>query len=234
MLMIGKDLEPMSIVEDIGFQDYSRILDRKYRPPTRATLRDSLIPELFNRVREDLKAKLSECSYLSCTTDIWTSGHWSFLAVIGHYWDKLDGKLQTSFLDCARFWGNHTGEAIRDEFEQIFADYKIRSKVLMAVTDNASNVVKAIKLMEIRHLSCYAHCLNLVFTDTLKESLTLIALKQQVSRIITCSKQSQQAGEKLEVLQRTPGKSPKKLVQEVSTRWNSMYFTGCPMLIVRR
>lgn len=42
--MIAKDLQPLSIVEDSGFKEYCEGLNKKYKLPSRATIRNKLLP----------------------------------------------------------------------------------------------------------------------------------------------------------------------------------------------
>lgn len=46
-------------------------------------------------------------------------------------------------MQCSRFKGKHTGDAIRREYEETIASYEIGHKVSNIVTDNASNMIKA-------------------------------------------------------------------------------------------
>jgi len=57
--MICLDLQPLSIVEDKGFIAYVRELNKNYQFPTRKTIRNSLLPKLFNDVKAQLKIELA-------------------------------------------------------------------------------------------------------------------------------------------------------------------------------
>ncbi len=93
----------------------------------------------------------------------------------------------------------------------------------MTVTDGSSNVVKAVLELEWKHLYCYAHCLNLMVSDSMKASPNL-EIKEQASAVITPTRQSTKAIDKLEDFQQKLGsKLPKKLKQDIKTRWNSIF-----------
>ena len=96
-------------------------------------------------------------------------------------------------------------------------------EVLAFITDNASNIRKAIKAMDIRRFSCFAHVLNLVVVDSFKEVKELQEVRDKVSRVVKLTRQSTVAKEKLDRIQQSLGKSPKKLIQDCPTRWNSLY-----------
>lgn len=48
-VMVAKDVQPYSIVEDEGFADYSYTLDPRYKLPSRSYLRDVLMAGLFKK-----------------------------------------------------------------------------------------------------------------------------------------------------------------------------------------
>ena len=46
--MIATDLQPISIVNNQGFQDFLKVIDSKYVPPSRRTITRDLIPKLHS------------------------------------------------------------------------------------------------------------------------------------------------------------------------------------------
>ncbi|KAL0860157.1 hypothetical protein ABMA27_010464 [Loxostege sticticalis] len=90
------------------------------------------------------------------------------------------------------------------------------------ITDNASNVVKAVKEeLKWKHFGCYAHSLNLVVEDALKLVQPRI---DKVKRIVMHVKKSNLSSERLQKHQVQQGQEPKRLIQSVDTRWNSTYY----------
>lgn len=65
--MIVLDFQPLSIVENIGFLQYTNELNPVYKPPSRKVLSTKLLPEEYNMVRLHLKDVLKKsrscCSY---------------------------------------------------------------------------------------------------------------------------------------------------------------------------
>ena len=64
------DLQPASIEEDRAFLS---AIDPRYQPPSHRTIMRSILPDYYQRVREDMKGKLAEVKYCARTTDLWTS-----------------------------------------------------------------------------------------------------------------------------------------------------------------
>uniref|UniRef100_A0A1X7U5Y8 BED-type domain-containing protein n=1 Tax=Amphimedon queenslandica TaxID=400682 RepID=A0A1X7U5Y8_AMPQE len=68
--MIATDLQPISIVNDQGFQN---LLDSKYIPPCRRTITRDLIPKILSTCKSELAESLSKAAFCAFTTDLWTS-----------------------------------------------------------------------------------------------------------------------------------------------------------------
>lgn len=74
--------------------------------------------------------------------------------------------------------------------------------------------------MNMRHLPCFAHTLNLIVKDSLAAVTELDDLRSKVRRVVGFFRSSCTAKEKLDNLQKDL-KMPQLLLQEVETRWNS-------------
>lgn len=101
-------------------------------------------------------------------------------------------------------------------------EWDVRSKVVSLVTDNAATMIKVAELLKIRHLPCFAHSLNLVVKETLREPIVK-AIIEKCSSIVTHFKKSTVASDKLKSIQRELNKSELKLVKHIEVRWNSAY-----------
>lgn len=138
-----------------------------------------------------------------------------------HYLSQ-DLQFKTVLLGCCLFPGQHTAENIAAEIQTLVDKYGLRNKVNFMVTDNAANIVKAVKeILGWKHFGCYAHSLNLVVENSLQ------FIKPQIDKvklIVAHVKKSTVSSERLQKYQVQQGRDPKRLVQAVETRWNSTYF----------
>ncbi|KAL4121219.1 hypothetical protein QTP88_013776 [Uroleucon formosanum] len=104
----------------------------------------------------------------------------------------------------------------------IISKWKLEAKVVLVVSDNASNIKNAINTLHLRHLGCFAHTIKLVVKESLKCKSDLI---NKVKTIVTHFRKSTIAHKILEKNQINNGiNEPRKLIQAVSTRWNSEYY----------
>ncbi|KAL4092433.1 hypothetical protein QTP88_026934 [Uroleucon formosanum] len=71
--MITADYQPLSIVENVGFLEYTKKLQPLYTPPSRKLLTTKLLPGQYNIIFSKLKYMLKNVNDVSVTTDMWTS-----------------------------------------------------------------------------------------------------------------------------------------------------------------
>ncbi|CAH2095690.1 unnamed protein product [Euphydryas editha] len=156
------------------------------------------------------------------TTDSWTcSVNDSYVAITIHY-TTLDLEFKSVLLDCAHYGQKHSGELLSRHLKNTIELWGLTGKVMLAITDNAKNIVNAINLLGLRHFGCYAHTINLVVEDVLKIVKEHL---DKIKNVETYFKRSASATEKLLKYQTQQQVStPKKLKQSVPTRWNSTYF----------
>lgn len=83
-------------------------------------------------------------------------------------------------------------------------------------------MINAVDKLQVRHISCFAHTLNLTVTDSFSIDHFDQILKK-CKAIVTFFKMSTLASDKLRAAQRQLNKAELKLIQEVPTRWNSAY-----------
>lgn len=115
----------------------------------------------------------------------------------------------------------HTSQNIIDCLQNIVRQWGLQNKIAACTTDNASNITSAIRLCQWRHVSCFAHSLNLIIQSSLDQ---IKETRVKVKSIVEYFKRSTLATEKLNQMQEQLGYSPvHTLIQDVVTRWNSTF-----------
>lgn len=220
--MIVKEYHPFSIVEDKEFRKLINMLSPNYVIPSRKTVSNSLLPQIYQIAVQNVKRQLEDVSAICLTTDGWTSvTNQSFVAVTAHFINpKRDYEISTVLLGCTDFPQSHTGDNLALFLKNTVAEWGLNQRVAAVVTDNAANMKAAIEKCEWRHLSCFAHSINLIVQSGLQ---SIEHVTKKVKDIVTYFKKSSHGLSKLQDLQRQTRSSILKLKQDCPTRWNSTY-----------
>ena len=117
-----------------------------------------------------------------------------------------------------------TYQNIADLLRNVLEKLNISEKIIAIVTDNASNIVAAVRVVGWNHVPCFAHTLNLVVSKAIKSDNSVRVVKKKCKQIVTFYHQSVKATEKLKKVQNQLNLPEHKLIQEVDTRWNSTFF----------
>ncbi|XP_066587665.1 E3 SUMO-protein ligase ZBED1-like [Prorops nasuta] len=198
-----KDNLPFSIVEKEGFTLFMESIVPLYKIPKRKTI-TQLIDEKYELLSNIIKNQLKKISHLSLTTDIWTEplNTKSYIGLTGHYIQDDSHKSVT--IGVTALNDRHSSSNIENWLKEIFKD--------------GSNIKKAIKdaFGTEKHLSCFAHSLNLISAKVIESNNINMRVKQ-IKSIVTYFKKSVIAADKLRDI------SELKLIQSVETRWDSTY-----------
>ncbi|RVE66573.1 hypothetical protein OJAV_G00108960 [Oryzias javanicus] len=138
----------------------TKILNPKYKAPSRDTLSNHLIPAWYGVEKANLISELKHVSKAAITADGWTSfSQDHYLTVTLHY--VKNGQAQEKVLKTKAVYQAQTGTAVAEEIDEILEEYGIREKIVAATVDNAGNMDVAIKKLHIIKFPCFAHTLNL-------------------------------------------------------------------------
>ncbi|CAG8747479.1 25956_t:CDS:2, partial [Racocetra persica] len=210
---IVSDTLPFSTVESKALIALLHFLNAALELPSRETIK-SIVQNSFISMRSDVQALFGQIfSNISITLDIWTSrANMPFLGVIAHRINS-NWNLKKILVNMCMLPHPHTGEDIKTKLESILATFNITTKIICATTDSGSNIISAIRLLNM-HLSmqnfhfysrrCLAHILYLIVMagmTPIKHQLKKYEIGQSVDE----------------------GEVVRKILQDVSTRWNSTY-----------
>lgn len=131
-------------------------------------------------------------------------------------------RLPSRIMFARMFSVRHTSENLKNELLRVVNDWEIADKIVAVVTDNAANIQAAVKQAGFKHVSCFAHTLNLVVQSAIQ---SIDTLKTKVKHIVEYFHRSTVAAEKLASLQlqMREDKGALKLKNDVVTRRNSTY-----------
>lgn len=216
------DFQPFKTVEDSGFNQFVKALNPNYELPNRHAISKELIPALYEKCLVEMKSLTSTVESACLTTDCWTSrNNESFMAITIHF-INTEFELKSILLGCHSFNSNHTANNLAQEIEHVLTSWNLYDKITFAVSDNAYNIKNALNSLGFKNMGCFAHTMNLIVQSALILEEDLIS---KVKTIVTYFRKSTVANNALKTYQINNGiKEPKKLIQDVQTRWNSSYY----------
>lgn len=171
--------------------------------------------------------KLLKNKQICLTMDIWTDSlnNKSFIGITCHFLCSEKQKIKQITLGIVHLTATHTARNIADKISEVLEKWNIDvADIVIIVTDNAANINAAVTILvgNRRHLGCFAHLLNLVAENSIfNENLHLSGIISKVKDLVAFFKRSNKAAQKLRESQQCS--IPLKLIQCVSTRWNSIY-----------
>lgn len=220
--MIVLDFQPFSIVEDRGFKRLVKLLEPSYNLPSRFHLSNHVLPNMYDLEKNKMLNAMEEAESVSLTTDTWTSNNTqSYMAITAHYINK-EWVQKSILLGCAQLTERHTAVNLKEEMLKVAKFWNIDKKVRTVTTDNAANIVAAVRETGWTHIPCMAHTLNLVVQAA---SQTIEILTKKVKAIVGHFHRSTTANAKFFAMQTqlNSSKAPLKLKMDVVTRWNSTF-----------
>lgn len=221
--LFTKDLQPFSVVDDIGFREFVNLLNPGYKIPNRHAISKILIPAAYEKCFNEVKEIISNDLDTACmTTDCWTSRNTeSYIAITVHFLDS-NFVLKSILLSCHSFNETHTSEHLSEQINTTLNTWNLKNKIGLAVSDNAYNVQNALSTLQLKHFGCFAHTLNLIVQSAINKESELI---NKVKSVCTHFHKSTTANNKFMTYQKNNGiKEPKKILQDISTRWNSTFY----------
>jgi hypothetical protein len=222
------DMEPLDHVNKKGFQRLMKNICPKYEMVSRTHITQTILPDMYNRVKTKIQCELKNLPYISVTTDLWTSDSSShvndFISITAHGLNK-NFELKNFCLEVMPFEGEkHSAENISDNLQLAMLEWEITDRVKVIVTDNARNIVNAVKdIHEVKHVPCMAHTLQLVLQDGLLEQTNIKDVVNTARKIVGHFSHSTTAMKLLQEAQETYNIPQHVLIQNVPTRWNSTY-----------
>lgn len=164
-------MQPDDLVERKPFMNMIRYLNPSYHLPDARYFTTTGIPNLYNDTLEKLQMEISlvKDENLTITMDSWISmDNIPFVAVTVHFIDD-QWNLKSVYLSCADFEIKHTYSNICDALTSILSDWGLSvASITSCTTDNRSNVLKAISHLQLQHIPCFGHTINLGISQALE------------------------------------------------------------------
>ena len=181
-----------------------------------------MIPNKYEAVKCKIQNELSKCKYCAITTDLWTSQHQnhSYISLTAHFITP-EFHLRARYLQTKEILTDYSAQSIAEILQTFIAEWNNNFKVFGATTDNGSNVVNAVVDLQLIHMPCIGHTLQLSIKkafDLSAEQRVIGRCKKCIARFNKSTKDMYKLHEKQKLL-----KLPEhELIQDCVTRWGSL------------
>lgn len=115
--MIAKDIQPFSVVNDVGYHQLCNKLDPRYILTSSTTIKNRILPDCYSTLRSKLADILKNLRYVSLTTDAWICSFTTdfYLTITIHFIHNFE--LKSCVLERERLEDLHTGENLANTIE---------------------------------------------------------------------------------------------------------------------
>lgn len=153
---------PETLVDNKSFRQFVRVLDPKFKLPASGKLHKLLIQQYCNS-KTAIKGMLSNVRKVTVCLDGWSAKGLasSYLGISVNFFNPVTHQPVHATLNLCQMPHPHTGAAIAEVLESCMEEWGISpTKVLLIVTDNGSNMVKAIKILQEKETEKYKQILR--------------------------------------------------------------------------
>ena len=189
-LMCCTDLLPFSIVEKNGFKKFllqNKVIATADELPIADTLSRGCLQTVYDETLTRVKQIIQKApKTVGMTTDMWTDNYArrSYITFTLHFCTS-DFVLHDLVLRTVVFPEAHTAENIKQAISKTIEMFDLNDKIVIFITDQGSNVVKACKLAKMERYGCVAHGLhNLITVDGMGKCTTVKNVVDKVKDII--------------------------------------------------
>lgn len=232
--MIALDLQPYSLVDNVGFNRLLAYLKPQYSLPPPAYFSRTAIPGMYEDVKHVIMAHLQEAEsgVVHFTSGIWMSSQTREYLTLTAHWVTFEPAARprcedhhcSALLDVSQVDCDYSGSSIRKQLECWWEAWVTSTglQVGITVTDNPS-IGKTLNEGARSSVPCFSHTVNLIVSEAIKSQRMVQSLLSTARKICERVQRSPRAKAKLAELQREYGLPPHHLLQDVPSRWSTSF-----------
>lgn len=214
-----KDFHKISLVEETGFQSFVKALNSQYEIPDSSTISKSMLPELYERIKQHVEDAIQDGLSITLTVDSWTSVHHEQLVGIKAHFLDHNFETVSVLLDCYSFSEQATNEKLNDVLRNVASKWFINDKITLIVSNTVFEQTTE-EQVQWEYINCVIHTINVIAANSL-ELVSSLLLKVQC--IVSCYKQNQLASFELQRNQENLGNVSEELILSNTTDWYSVF-----------
>ncbi|XP_021357233.1 zinc finger BED domain-containing protein 1-like [Mizuhopecten yessoensis] len=221
---IIKGLLPYSVVDSTEFRDFVSSLDPRYEVPSRKELSDVVIPKMYDKTKTNVLSEIAFADQTAITTDVWMSRSAETYITITSIHITKEWQLKTFVLQTRPLPWTYTGGDLARLLSDVCCEWGIHTfPVPPIVSDNDGNIIQAGHLLGCEmHFKCFAQTVNIAAQKSLNVKAVYDILAK-IRKLVVFFNSSKMASTLLQNQADLFSLTQHKLVNDVCTRWNSIY-----------
>ncbi|XP_004845422.1 zinc finger BED domain-containing protein 4 [Heterocephalus glaber] len=232
--MIALDLQPYSLVDNVGFSRLLEYLKPQYSLPSPSYFSRTAIPGMYDDVKQIIMSQLKEAEsgVVHFTSGIWMSNQTREYLTLTAHWVTFTSSVRphcedhhcSALLDVSQVDCDYSGNSIQKQLECWWEAWvtSLGLQIGITVTDNP-NIGKTLSEAEHSSVQCFSHTVNLIVNEAIKSQRMVQNLLSLARKLCERVQRSPRAREKLAELQREYELPPHPLIQDVPSRWNTSF-----------
>ncbi|XP_054998905.1 zinc finger BED domain-containing protein 4 isoform X1 [Sorex araneus] len=232
--MIALDLQPYSLVDNVGFSRLLGYLNPQYSLPSPAYFSRTAIPGMYDSVKQIVMARLKEAEsgVVHFTSGVWMSSQTREYLTLTAHWVTFESSARphcedhhgSALLGVSRVDCDYSGNSVQKQLECWWEAWVTATglQIGITVTDNPS-VGKTLSESEHASVQCFSHTVSLIVSEALKSQRMVQNLLSIARKICERVHRSPRAKEKLAELQREYELPQHHLIQDVPSKWNTSF-----------
>ncbi|XP_036905055.1 zinc finger BED domain-containing protein 4 [Sturnira hondurensis] len=230
--MIALDLQPYSLVDNVGFNRLLAYLKPQYSLPPPSYFSRTAIPGMYDNVKQIILSHLKEAEsgVVHFTSGIWMSNQTREYLTLTAHWVTFEPAARphcedhhcSALLDVSQIDCDYSGNSIQKQLECWWEAWVTSTglQVGITVTDNPS-IGKTLSEGEHSSVQCFSHAVSLVVSEAIRSQRMVQNLLSMARKVCERVLRSPRAKEKLAELQTECGLPPHQLVRDVPSRWGT-------------
>ncbi|XP_058164950.1 zinc finger BED domain-containing protein 4 [Dasypus novemcinctus] len=232
--MLALDLQPYSLVDNVGFNRLLEYLKPQYCLPSPSYFSRTAIPGMYDQVRQVVLAHLKEAEsgVVHFTSGVWMSSPTREFLTLTAHWVALESSVRpqcgerrrSALLDVSPVECDCSGSSLQRQLEGRWEAWvtSMGLQVGITVTDNAS-IGKALSDGARASVPCFSHTVSLVVSEAIKSQRLVQSVLSVARKVCERVQRSPRARERLAELQREHALPQHHLLQDVPSRWSTSF-----------
>ncbi|XP_023216338.1 zinc finger BED domain-containing protein 1-like isoform X1 [Centruroides sculpturatus] len=215
-----RGMHSLHTIEESAFIDFVTLLDPKFSIPSYKELTTDLIPALHEVIKNNIILELKKVENVCIALDFWNISSSNYLSVTCHFINE-EWILKNYLLETVQFSCASSSNEIKEILNEIFSKWNIKDKVHVIVCHNDTNCINTINKMDLIHIPCFSHILNLALKKSLNAGINNYVEKCLKLGRILCQLNDESLCLQKQIFSKL---SIQKLMVKCKISWSSIYY----------